>query len=200
MIDCALWYHQSKCLEHQKEFKMATLINKTTTTQCAAILAYMQTGNSITTPIARALCKCERLAARISDLRNKGYDIETTMHYIDGVKFASYFLASPLPMPLKYALSHTLSSGDVYQKACSVISKIEKDKLHFCGYFSLIQFFGYGIFYFCPLQKFGFASLYFAIQRNEDFENELLRQGVVIVNETKITPECVVSAINQYHS
>jgi hypothetical protein len=103
-------------------------------------------------------------------------------------------------MPLKYALSQTCSSGDVYQKACSVISKIEKNKLTFSGNFSLIQFFGYGILYFCPLQKFGFASLYFAVQGNEDFENELIRQGVVVVNETKITPECVVSAINKYHA
>ena len=177
---------------------MATLKNEVTKSQCAAILAYMQMGNRITTPKARSLCKCERLAARISDLRKKGYDIETTMHYIDGVKYASYFLASPLPTPLKYALSQTSSSGDIYQKACSLISKIEKDKLTFSGNFSLIKFFGC-IFYFCPLQKFGFASLYFAIQRNEDFENELTRQGVVVVNEAKITPERLASLINEYH-
>ena len=73
---------------------MATLTNELTRSQCSKILEYLQSGKSITTPIARALCKCERLAARISDLRKKGHSIETTIIYtkLGRVKYASYSL------------------------------------------------------------------------------------------------------------
>ena len=73
---------------------MATLKNEVTKSQCSIILAYLQMGNHITTPKARSLCKCERLAARISDLRKKGYNIETTIIYtkMGRVKYASYSL------------------------------------------------------------------------------------------------------------
>jgi hypothetical protein len=53
--------------------------------QNRAILAHLRAGNTITTPEARALCECERLSARIHDIReilefeNKGEYIETEM-------------------------------------------------------------------------------------------------------------------------
>lgn len=71
---------------------MATLINKTTTTQCAAILAHMQMGGSITGLEALKLFGCFRLPARISDLKKKGYNILTTKISLNGKRFASYSL------------------------------------------------------------------------------------------------------------
>ena len=56
-----------------------------TESQNRAILAHLRSGKTITTPEARALCECERLSARIKDLRemmereNKGEYIETEM-------------------------------------------------------------------------------------------------------------------------
>lgn len=53
--------------------------------QNAAILAHLRDGNTITTPEARALCECERLAARINDIReilereNKGESVHTEL-------------------------------------------------------------------------------------------------------------------------
>ncbi len=73
---------------------MAALNNEVTRSQCSQILEYLQAGKAITTPKARALCRCERLAARISDLRKKGYGIETKIIYtkLGRVKYASYSL------------------------------------------------------------------------------------------------------------
>jgi hypothetical protein len=54
-----------------------------TESQNASILAHLRAGKTITTPEARALCECERLSARIHDIReilefeNKGEYIET---------------------------------------------------------------------------------------------------------------------------
>lgn len=53
--------------------------------QNAAILAHLRAGNTITTPEARALCDCERLAARINNIRkileaeNKGESVHTEL-------------------------------------------------------------------------------------------------------------------------
>jgi hypothetical protein len=69
-----------------------TLKNEVTKSQCSKILAYLQSGHAITTKIARQICDCERLAARISDLRKKGHNIQTTMIYYGRVKYASYSL------------------------------------------------------------------------------------------------------------
>jgi len=46
--------------------------------QNAMILAYLQEGHSITSYESLNLFGCMRLASRINDLRNKGYNIETT--------------------------------------------------------------------------------------------------------------------------
>lgn len=60
-------------------------MSNNTDSQNKAILQYLRLGNAITTPIARQLCECERLAARINNIReilsieNKGEFIETEM-------------------------------------------------------------------------------------------------------------------------
>lgn len=46
--------------------------------QCKMILWYLKTIGPITAKIARDLCGCERLAARIHNLRSKGIAIKTT--------------------------------------------------------------------------------------------------------------------------
>lgn len=55
--------------------------------QCKQILAYLKEGNGITNKIAIDEFKCYRLAARISDLKKKGYNIGTEMI---GKGFGSY--------------------------------------------------------------------------------------------------------------
>lgn len=45
--------------------------------QCSQILAYIQAMGSITDDEARKVIGCHRLAARISDLRRKGWPIVT---------------------------------------------------------------------------------------------------------------------------
>lgn len=64
---------------------------------CAKILAILQTGRSITSFQAFVEIGCTRLAARIHDLRRRGYNIVKTM--IEGTdrngnpcKYASYKL------------------------------------------------------------------------------------------------------------
>jgi hypothetical protein len=53
-----------------------------TESQCKIILFYLKEKGSITAKEARALCQCERLAARIKDLRKMGIPIKTeTKHY-----------------------------------------------------------------------------------------------------------------------
>jgi hypothetical protein len=59
------------------------------------VLAYLIKFGSITPDEARANCrKCERLAARISELREDGYNIVTTNKTADGktVNYAIYRL------------------------------------------------------------------------------------------------------------
>lgn len=55
--------------------------------QCKKILAYLKEGNGITSAIAVTKFGCYRLAARISDLKKKGYNIGTEMI---GKGFGSY--------------------------------------------------------------------------------------------------------------
>lgn len=47
--------------------------------QCKMILVYLKETGPITAKIARQLCGCERLAARIHVLRKKGIPIKTTI-------------------------------------------------------------------------------------------------------------------------
>lgn len=65
--------------------------------QCFIILCHLKSKGSITTKEARALCQCERLAARINDLRRNGIPIRTeTKTYINKngypVRYAEYIL------------------------------------------------------------------------------------------------------------
>lgn len=48
-----------------------------TDSQCKMILFYLKEKGSITAKDARQLCQCERLAARINDLRRRGIPIKT---------------------------------------------------------------------------------------------------------------------------
>lgn len=68
-----------------------------TDTQCKMILFYLKERGSITAKEARSLCQCERLAARINDLRKLGIPIKTeTKTYINKngypVRYAVYRL------------------------------------------------------------------------------------------------------------
>lgn len=65
--------------------------------QCDKILAYMREHTFINTKIARKLFRCERLASRITDLKNRGYNIGrniVTYKDEDGqtVRYAEYYL------------------------------------------------------------------------------------------------------------
>ena len=66
-------------------------------TQCDRILAYMTTYGRISDSIARDQFGCHRLAARISDLKDRGHVIDTvieTRQYEDGstTRNARYYL------------------------------------------------------------------------------------------------------------
>ena len=68
-----------------------------TESQCKMILFYLKEKGSITARDARQLCQCERLAARINDLRRKGIPIKTeTKTYVNKhgypVRYAVYRL------------------------------------------------------------------------------------------------------------
>ena len=68
-----------------------------TDSQCKMILFYLKDKGSITAKEARSLCQCERLAARINDLRKLGIPIKTeTKTYINKhgcpVRYAVYRL------------------------------------------------------------------------------------------------------------
>ena len=68
-----------------------------TDSQCKMILFYLKEKGSITAKDARQLCQCERLAARINDLRRKGIPIRTeTKTYMNKhgypVRYAAYRL------------------------------------------------------------------------------------------------------------
>jgi len=64
--------------------------------QCDRILAYLKDGKRITAEVSYHLFGCMRLAARIADLKKRGYNIGTTMRYEideDGnpVRYAVYY-------------------------------------------------------------------------------------------------------------
>jgi hypothetical protein len=57
---------------------MARLQNYVTASQCQRILDHLKTGETITAIQALDLFGCNRLAARIADLRNADHEISTT--------------------------------------------------------------------------------------------------------------------------
>lgn len=72
-------------------------MTRTTESQCFIILCHLKSKGSITTKEAREICQCERLAARISDLKRQGIPIRTEMNtYINKhgnpVRYAVYKL------------------------------------------------------------------------------------------------------------
>lgn len=64
-------------------------------TQTAQILAYLQSGHSISQLHAYYLFQCTRLSSRIFDLRKDGHNIVSKNHYDPNTKknFAFYSLA-----------------------------------------------------------------------------------------------------------
>lgn len=57
---------------------MAQLQNSVTASQCAKILDWLKAGKTLTAIGALDEFGCNRLAARIADLRRTGHDISTT--------------------------------------------------------------------------------------------------------------------------
>jgi len=71
-----------------------TLDNKATRSQKAAILKHLLSGKSLSQLEAADLFGCWRLGARIKDLRDAGYQIETEMvtNRSNGKRFARYWM------------------------------------------------------------------------------------------------------------
>lgn len=66
-------------------------------TQCERIVKYMQDFGSITTLQAFTDLGCTRLASRVNDLRNQGYDIKSKFvsgknRYDETVSYKEYYL------------------------------------------------------------------------------------------------------------
>jgi len=65
------------------------------TSQTAQILSILKSGRRITMLDALSEVHCARLAARIADLRNEGYDIRTEMIEVEsGKRVGQYRLAA----------------------------------------------------------------------------------------------------------
>ena len=63
--------------------------------QCKIILVWLKEKGYINAKLARQLCACERLAARINDLRRKGIPIQTEMNT---------YISSKTGRPVRYAV------------------------------------------------------------------------------------------------
>ncbi len=62
--------------------------------QNAKILERLRFGISLTSADARAMLGCDRLAARIFDLRRVGWQIDTDFIYRNGKRFACYSISA----------------------------------------------------------------------------------------------------------
>ena len=60
--------------------------------QSQKILAYLKAGNTLTAREASKMFNCDRLAARVNDLRNSGHLIATEKVNRNGKQFARYSL------------------------------------------------------------------------------------------------------------
>lgn len=70
---------------------------KTSQTQNARILAHLQNGGRITSLSALDDFGCLRLSARIKDLRDRGYDIQSeTITLSNGKRVSQYFMENTL--------------------------------------------------------------------------------------------------------
>lgn len=65
---------------------MSTLINHDTKSQCAQILKHLQDGKTLTAIESLSMFGCFRLPARIDNLRQEGYKIETEMIRLENGK------------------------------------------------------------------------------------------------------------------
>lgn len=63
-------------------------------TQVEQVIAYMETHNGITSMDAFYEFGITRLAARISDAKKQGYEIESTTEKFNGKYYSRYFLRS----------------------------------------------------------------------------------------------------------
>lgn len=72
---------------------IAKVSRKKTESQSDKILAWLQSGNTLTQLDALRMFRCMRLASRISDLRNAGCNIITQFEKHDGGQHARYSLA-----------------------------------------------------------------------------------------------------------
>lgn len=62
--------------------------------QCARILAYLQSGKTLTTYQAFTQFRCTRLPSRINELRNAGYEIESPLVKRGRARVAAYRLVT----------------------------------------------------------------------------------------------------------
>lgn len=63
-------------------------------TQTVRILKHLKSGKKLTPRQASDKFLCDRLAARICDLRREGYDIATEIVKRNGKHFARYFMGA----------------------------------------------------------------------------------------------------------
>ena len=82
------------------------------------IIAYLEDGNAITPIEALTLFGCMRLAARISDLKRRGYIISKTMKTNGDSRYAEYKLEEPLPT----AIGNDSEGGEIEQTSTSEIT------------------------------------------------------------------------------
>jgi len=69
---------------------MGTLKTKKTLSQCDRILIHLQSGKTINPLQALNLYGCFRLGARIYDLKQDGFDIDSRLVHENGVQYAEY--------------------------------------------------------------------------------------------------------------
>lgn len=82
--------------------------------QCRQVLQYVQQFGSITSEEARTAFGCARLASRISDLKQRGYEVQRVMEsgknrYGEPVSYARYYIKNP---PLAVAEPTTDEGGN----------------------------------------------------------------------------------------
>lgn len=66
------------------------LKNKKTLSQCERILIHLQSGKTINPLQELDLYGCFRLGARIYDLKQAGFDIDSRLVHENGVQYAEY--------------------------------------------------------------------------------------------------------------
>jgi hypothetical protein len=75
---------------------MSATAPHTNPTQADAILRHLQEGHTITPKDARSLCGCDRLGARIFELRRRGVPIRSSRRTLPGKKYVAEYCLDPL--------------------------------------------------------------------------------------------------------